>query len=116
MSDHTNMKPPSPWLPERDRTSLLLLGKLAEEASELAGRCARSIIQGLDGLDPEDGRPNWKHLMEEIADVRGLSALVADYEGFDDLPIEERAQAKFKHKLAWVELVKDMPYPEEQGE
>ena len=36
MTDHRNMKPPALWRKEPDEVSLLLLGKLAEEANELA--------------------------------------------------------------------------------
>lgn len=42
MTDHRNMKPPALWRKEPDEVSLLLLGKLAEEASELAGRAGRA--------------------------------------------------------------------------
>ena len=44
MTDRRNMKPPALWRKEPDEVSLLLLGKLAEEANELAGRAVRCII------------------------------------------------------------------------
>lgn len=43
MTDHRNMKPPALWRKEPDEVSLLLLGKLAEEANELAGRAGRAV-------------------------------------------------------------------------
>ena len=59
----------SPWHPEQDRHRLAVLGKLAEECNELAGRAARCIIQGLDEVDPDSGRTNREELEREIADV-----------------------------------------------
>jgi hypothetical protein len=59
----------SPWQPEGDPWRLAVLGKLAEECNELAGRAARCIIQGLDEPDPASGRSNRDELAREAADV-----------------------------------------------
>lgn len=59
----------SPWIPERDPVIVAALGKMAEELSECAGRAARSIIQGLDGVDPDTGNTNDYELAREMADV-----------------------------------------------
>ncbi len=59
----------SPWMPEQDQIRLAILGKLGEEASELAQRCFRCIIHGLDELDPDTGRTNRVELEREISDV-----------------------------------------------
>lgn len=59
----------SPWMPETDQHRLAILGKLAEEAGELASRAARCIIHGLDEKDPETGRSNRDELAREAADV-----------------------------------------------
>lgn len=59
----------SPWMPMQDQHQLAMLGKLAEEAAELASRASRCIIQGIDELDPDTGRSNRDELAREIADV-----------------------------------------------
>ncbi|SCW95870.1 hypothetical protein [Ancylobacter rudongensis] len=64
----------SPWMPEQDRVRLAVLGKLAEEAGELASRAARCIIQGIDETDPDTGRSNADELGREIADVMACAA------------------------------------------
>lgn len=64
----------SPWMPEQDRHRLAVLGKLAEECNELAGRAARCIIQGLDESDPASGRTNREELAREVADVEACIA------------------------------------------
>lgn len=57
------------WMPETDQHTLAVLGKMAEEANELAGACARAIIQGIDGVDPATGRTNREEIGREFADV-----------------------------------------------
>lgn len=59
----------SPWMPEQDRIRLAVLGKLIEECTELAGRAARCIIQGIDERDPATGRRNREELGREMSDV-----------------------------------------------
>ncbi|WCS66537.1 hypothetical protein TMCBR2_gp052 [Caulobacter phage TMCBR2] len=66
---------PEPWQPENRPRVLALLGKLAEEATELAGIASRIIIQGLDAPHSDDGRPNRLHLEDELADVAALAGL-----------------------------------------
>ena len=57
------------WMPETDQHRLAVLGKLAEEANELAGACVRAIIQGIDGTDPASGRTNRDEIGREFGDV-----------------------------------------------
>lgn len=59
----------SPWMPETDPHRLAVLGKMIEELNECASRAARCIIQGLDEIDPDTGRPNRIELEKEMADV-----------------------------------------------
>lgn len=73
MSDATTI---SPWMPEQDRIRLAVLGKLAEECSELAGRAARCIIHGLDERDPESGRKNREELGREMSDVSACIEMI----------------------------------------
>lgn len=68
----TKLKPTpaiTPWQPETDQFRLAVLGKLAEEASELAARAARCIIHGLDERDPDTKRLNRDELAREASDV-----------------------------------------------
>lgn len=57
------------WMPEQDRHRLAVLGKLAEECSELSARAVRCVLQGLDEVDPDTGRANRVEMEREIADV-----------------------------------------------
>ena len=58
-----------PWDGEPSKAVRLATGKLAEEANELAGICARIAIQGLAGIDPKSGKSNADALAEEMSDV-----------------------------------------------
>lgn len=68
----------APWMPEQDQLRLAALGKLVEEAAELAGRAARCIIQGIDEIDPDSGRTNRAELEREIADVQACIEMLGD--------------------------------------
>lgn len=94
---------PSDWQPITDKPTLALLGKLAEEANELGCIISRCIIQGIDGRDPETKKMNIVALQEEIADVRGLSALARDRLGLDENIIDDRAQRKYDYKATWID-------------
>jgi len=86
----------SAWMPEQDPHRLAVLGKLAEECNELAGRAVRCIIQGIDEKDPATGRTNREELAREASDVEAclemlearmlvsrITSRVADkYDGF----------------------------------
>lgn len=96
---------PSKWIPITDLKTLALLGKLAEEANELGAIIARSIIQGLDGANPETGEVNIAALAKEIADVRGLSQLTIRRLALDESAIAERAARKRNMKQEWIEML-----------
>jgi hypothetical protein len=95
-------KQPSLWIPERDPATLAAIGKLGEEACELGAALFRAAIQGIDGLDPETGRPNREKIADEIADVRALSRIGVARLGLDDAEIEERAARKVAFKEPWL--------------
>lgn len=63
------LKEPNPWQPMTDPVDLKHLGKLAEEAGELATAAARCMIQGIDKVHPTTGKVNREWLEDEIADV-----------------------------------------------
>lgn len=99
MEDDTT--PVSTWMPLTDPVDLAHIGKLAEECAELSKICARIIIQGLDGVDPETGVPNMEALWKEIADVSAMSQFCVNRYQFDMELIIERALRKQQHKRAW---------------
>lgn len=70
---------PTDWRREPSERRNAVIGKLSEESSELAGRCARAMIQGLDALDPDTGRSNLAHLQDEIADVQAMTQLAIEF-------------------------------------
>lgn len=105
MSDHKTMREPSRWVPMDDKRLLAAIGKLGEEAAELSAIISRIVIQGPEGVNPDTDKPNLQALMEEIADVRGLSRLVIDEFKLDESLIGERAERKRQHKLAWLRML-----------
>lgn len=59
----------SDWMPITDPIQLAVIGKLGEEVCELGARLFRTVIQGLDGKDPDSERTNRAEISREIADV-----------------------------------------------
>ena len=103
MIDHTKLAEHlSTWTPEEDPQVLSAIGKLGEEAAELAKICFRIIIQGADESDPDTSKPNLEALAEEIADVRGVSAVVIRHLDLVEEKIAARAEAKRRHKDKWI--------------
>jgi len=91
------------WLPMTDPGDVACLGKLAEEANELAGIIARCIIQGgLDEVEPVTRKPNRQALEEEIADVTYMLDLTIRRFRLDTVAILQRSAAKFEVKLSWL--------------
>ncbi|MDR6952332.1 hypothetical protein J2X65_001687 [Ancylobacter sp. 3268] len=101
----------SPWMPEQDRIRLAVLGKLAEECNELAGRAARSIIQGLDERDPSTGRTNREEIAREIADVMACIRIVESR--LDLIADIDRIGSKFTGFRRWHRMIED---PAKEGE
>lgn len=91
------------WMPETDQHRLAALGKLAEECNELAGRASRSIIQGLDAIDPASGRTNREELEREIADVEACILQAQDRLGVAFM--HDRAESKYHGFNAWHDLI-----------
>lgn len=93
----------SPWIPEQDRVTLAVLGKLIEECNELAGRAARCIIHGCDEKDPDSGRANIDELEREAADVMACLEMAQRKLGIR--PSGDRQGAKFRGFQRWHELI-----------
>lgn len=98
--------PASNWHPERNLEFVGMIGKLGEEASELAGHCCRIVIQGVFADDPGTGQSNVSKLQDEIADVEACIALVKARMGLDERAIRPRVSAKFDYKTPWLDWLK----------
>lgn len=106
MNDPARIKPPyrPTFLPERRNA---MIGKLGEECSELAAKCFRAMIQGLDELDPDTGRTNISQLQDEIADVAAQITLAQQYLALDSHQLKDRARRKVAFKRPWIEALPD---------
>lgn len=94
----------NPWHPITDPVDLKHLGKLGEETNELGTVVSRCIIQGLDGINPTDGKVNKRWLEEEIADVIGNAELVGERFGLDWEFIFIRAEEKKRRLRTWHDM------------
>lgn len=97
------VKVASDWQPITNKHDLAVLGKLGEEAAELASAISRCIIQGLSECEPTTGKVNRVWLEEEVADVFALAALAIIHLGLDISAIMERQQRKIAFKAPWFE-------------
>lgn len=91
----------APWHPMNDPVDLKHMGKLIEECGELAAIAARCMIQGVDGSDPDSGKPNRQALMEEIADVIANIKLCSKRFDIYQEHVEERVENKMRRLAAW---------------
>lgn len=90
-----------PWQPMSNPTDLKHLGKLAEEASELASAASRCIIQGILECEPVNGKSNKQWLEEEIADVEANIQLVKERFELDEDSIATRMEDKYIRLRQW---------------
>lgn len=94
----------NPWKHEPDPVKLAVLGKAAEELSELIAAISRCIIQGVDGTHPVTGKPNIDWLWEEMVDVRNMLEVM----GTVWLPPpgwHERLKKKRDHIDQWLKSI-----------
>jgi NTP pyrophosphatase (non-canonical NTP hydrolase) len=104
MSNADNLRAANPWHPISDAVDLKHLGKLNEEAGELASATARCIIQGVNECEPVTGKVNREWLEDEIADVRANSELTIERFNLDEDRIAARVEKKKEHLRQWHEL------------
>lgn len=93
----------SPWSPETSQFRLAVLGKLAEEGSEVATAAVRCIIQGIDEKEPVTGKLNREWLEDEIADVMAQCDLAITNLDLDRDRISSRRFAKSLMTGEWQE-------------
>jgi phosphoribosyl-ATP pyrophosphohydrolase len=91
----------NPWHPMKMPRDLKTVGKLGEEAGELAAACCRCVIQGIDECEPVTGKLNRDWLAEEIADVLVNARLVAEHFGLDNDRILARIERKEGQLRGW---------------
>lgn len=92
-----------PWQGEERKNIRLAIGKLCEEASELAGICARIGIQGLDGIDPKSGKSNRQALEDEMSDV--VAGMNFVHENTSCLMDDERMNKKRNGYRRWFKMI-----------
>lgn len=95
--------PPSNWQPEQNIIVRACVGKLGEEAAELAVKCARILIQGLDEKEPITEVPNRLALENEIADVSACMLNVVELLKLDEDHLGDRSERKFRFQRAWTD-------------
>ena len=85
-----------------------VLGKLGEEAAELANIIFRIWIQGINECDPESGKENRAALMEEIADVEAMLEMAKRHFGIlYRASISVRREKKIAMKTEWVRMIEE---------
>lgn len=112
MSDHNNLRPPSPWNPITDPVTLKILGKLLEEAGELTSALSRCVIQGIEEAEPVTGKVNRQWLLEEAADVGvglELTLRMLQLTPEENVAYMERVARKREHLQAWHEMAGSPP-------
>lgn len=95
------------WVPTTNRSHLRVLGKAAEETSELGQVLARCIIQGIEEKEPNGEKTNRQWLTEEVADVyAALEVLVGEFQ-LDLETITTRQDSKVNKLLRWKRLLEN---------
>lgn len=104
--DTDDIKQPSLWIPMTDPIDLAHIGKLGEEAAELARICSRIVIQGIGSADPDSKLMNYTALQQEIADVYAMAGLCIARFRLDVDQIQLREQLKKTMKRTWFEMLR----------
>ena len=94
-------EPTPAWQPVTDKVTVKRLSKLMEEAGELISVCARCLAQGLDGVNPDNGKSNRRWLEEELSDVAANLDLVHEHFTLDTDFIQARMAEKRERQLQW---------------
>lgn len=103
--DTEDIKQPSLWIPMTEPINMAHIGKLGEEASELARICCRIMIQGIDGIDPDTDNVNRYALADEIADVYAMAGLCIGRFKLDIDEISTRERRKKTMKRTWFDML-----------
>lgn len=90
-----------PWHPMNNSRDIKTVGKFLEELGEGVAAVARSLIQGIDGLDPRSGKPNKESVEDELADIIANLSLVE--ERFNLTISTDRIKKKLNQLRQWHE-------------
>ena len=101
----------NPWMPEPNTLIHQLLGKMAEECSELSKIAVRCMIQGIDECDPGTGEENRTELLKEIADVEATICWAFEVITFADM-IGPRQRRKLDGFHEWQKMIEARATPE----
>lgn len=93
----------APWVPMTNPRDIKTLGKLIEETNELGSAAARCLIQGIDEVNPDNGKVNRQWLEDEIADVKANMELVLDRFKLNLEAIDRRVELKIVKLREWHE-------------
>lgn len=99
----------SPWVPMCEPIDIKHIGKMIEEFCECGAALARSLIQGIDEVEPTTKKPNRQWLQEEIADVLANCQLVVAHFDLDKDAIRERRDRKKVRLSAWHKMLAHKP-------
>jgi NTP pyrophosphatase (non-canonical NTP hydrolase) len=97
------------WMVTQDPKSLRRLGKLSEELGELLAVIGRTVIQGIDGVDPATKQVNRLRLQNEMADVLAQLQLTAEHFDLDAKAASERVAAKLVLMAEWEAFFGESP-------
>lgn len=101
------------WHPEENLETVAIVGKLGEESCELAGKCARICISGIDQVNPSTGNTNRAELLEEIADVHAMILHTMERLKLDSDAMHDRSIRKYVFKTPWFNFLKGVPRPKQ---
>jgi hypothetical protein len=91
----------SMWEPITNRADLAVLGKFGEELCEGGASIFRTIIQGLDEVEPATGKVNRQWVHDEIADIEAMIEHMKIHFSLDREQISIRKSRKFNYKAPW---------------
>lgn len=95
----------SPWIPEKDLLTQVILGKLLEELGELTAITSRCLIQGINESEPKTFKLNKIALTEEIADVQAGIEMALTRLKLDNKLFYDRVNLKIIHLQDWHEQI-----------
>ena len=85
-----------------------LLGKLAEECTEIAQDALKTQQFGFDSCNPDTGLSNVEYLNNELNDVFAILEMLKDGGYYEFTPESQAIQAKKEKVLKYLEYSKNL--------
>jgi hypothetical protein len=98
--------PVSNWQPITRPIDLAVLGKYGEELCEAGASAFRTVIQGIDEVEPVTHKPNRQWLEDEIADVMAMMHFMIIHFALNEFRIHQRKLHKINYKAPWFAALK----------